>query len=138
MDQSFEAMIGFAGAHGNPLELFKFAEEVFDWVPPFVHLQIDIDRAGPLRHLRDDDLGPALVEFFNHPVGIESLVAKQGVKFDACDEWGSPDGVMTVSRQQHEANQVAQGVAKREYLGRPATLGLAYGLILSPPFAPWP
>ena len=70
------------------------------------------------------------------PVGIERLVAKQGIEPGAVDQRGDADGVMAVSRQQHEAHQVAQGIGERDDLGRPATLGLAYGLILSPPFSP--
>lgn len=78
--------------------------------------------------LRDGDLRAALVELFDDPVGVVSLVAKQGIEFDAFDERGHADGIVAV----------AQGIAKGEYLGRPTALGLAYGLILSPPFAPWP
>lgn len=138
MDQGLEALIGFASAHGDALELFEFAEEVFDEMPPLVHLQIDVDGADPLRHLRDDDFRAALVEFFDDPVGIEGLVAEQCVELDAFDERRHSDRVMAISRQQLEAHEVAQGIAKSENLGRPTTLGLAYGLILSPPFAPWP
>ena len=88
--------------------------------------------------LRDDDLRSALVELFDDPVGVVSLVAEQGIELDAFDEWGHADGIVAVPRQQNEAHEVAQGIAKGEYLGRPTALGLAYGLILSPPFAPWP
>ena len=98
-------------------------------MPPLVHFQIDGDGTDPFGPLRDDDLCSALVELLDDPVGIGRLVAKQGIEPDA-------DGVIAVSRQQHEAHQVAQGIGERDDLGRPATLGLAYGLILSPPFAP--
>jgi hypothetical protein len=138
VDQGLEALIGFAGAHGDAFELLEFAEEVFDEVSPFVHFQIDIDGADPLRHLRDDDLCPALVELFDDPVGVEGLVTEQCIELNAFDERGHADGVIAISGQKLEAHEVAQGIAQGEYLGCPTALGLAYGLILSPPFAPWP
>jgi hypothetical protein len=131
-------LIGFARAHGDALELLEFAEEVFDEVAPFVHLEVDGDRTDPLRPLRDDDFCPALVELLDDPVGIEGLVTQQSAELDAVDQRGDADGVIAISRQQHEAHQVAHGIRESEYLGRPAALRLAYGLILSPPFAPWP
>ena len=133
-----EALIGFACAHGDALELFEFAEEVFDEMSPLVHLEVDIDGSFPPRPLRYDDLGTALVEFLNDPVGVESLVAKEGIERDSVDERGHADRVVAVSRQEHEPHEVAQGIAKGKDFGRPTALGFAYGLILSPPFAPWP
>lgn len=111
MDQGVEALIGFASAHGDALELFEFAKEVFDQVSPFVHLQVDVDGADPLRPLRYDDLCPALVEFFDDPVGIEGFVAEQGVELDPFDERSNADGVIAVARQQYEAHEIAQGIA---------------------------
>jgi hypothetical protein len=35
MDDGFKALVGFVGAHGDSLELFEFAEEVLDEVPPW-------------------------------------------------------------------------------------------------------
>jgi hypothetical protein len=40
--------------------------------------------------------------------------------------------------QEHEADEIAQRVGQREDLGGHAALGAADGLVLSPPFAPWP
>ncbi len=136
MDQGFEALIGFACAHGDALELFEFAEEIFDQVTPLVHFQIDVDRADPLRHLGDHNLCPTLVEFFDDPVGVEGLITEQSAEFDARDERRHADGVIAISRQQYEAHKIAQRIGEGEYLGGPTALGLAYGLILSPPFAP--
>lgn len=138
MDHCREALIGFACAHGDAFEFFEFAEEVFDQVTPLVHLQIDVDRADTLRHLRDYNLGSALVQFFDDPVGIEGFIAEQGAELDACDQGRHAYGVVAISRQQYKAHKITQSIGEGEYFGRPATLGLAYGLILSPPFAPWP
>ena len=54
------------------------------------------------------------------------------------DQRRHADGVMALSRQQDKADEIAEGVREREDLGRQAALGLAYGLALSPPFAPCP
>src|SRR6188768_2948042 len=37
-----------------------------------------------------------------------------------------------------EAHEVAERIGQRQDLGSHAALGAAYGLALSPPFAPWP
>jgi hypothetical protein len=131
-------LVGFAGSHGDALELFEIAEEVFDQVPPLVHFQVDVERTDPLRSLRNHDFGPPLIQFLDDPVGIEGLVTKESIELDPVDQRCHADGVVAVSRQQHEAHEIAQSVAQREDFGRPAAFGLAYGLILSPPFAPWP
>src|SRR5678815_4869634 len=54
----------------------------------------------------------------------------------SCSMQCHTDRVVAVSRQKHEAHKIAQGITQREDLGRPAIFGLAYGLALSPPFAP--
>ncbi len=133
-----EALVGLACAHGDAFELFEFAEEVFDEVAPFVHLLVDIARRDALWPLRDDDLGAALVEFGDDPVGVEGLVAEQGIELDPVDERRYTDRVVAIAGKQFEAHQVAQGIGEHEDLGRPPAFGLAYGLILSPPFAPCP
>ena len=50
-------MIGLVGAHGDAFELLELAEEVFDEMPPFVHLLVDGERLCAQRMLGDDDLG---------------------------------------------------------------------------------
>jgi hypothetical protein len=41
-------------------------------------------------------------------------------------------------RQENEAHEIAKRIRQSEDFGRHAALGLAYSLILSPPFAPCP
>ncbi len=41
---------------------------------PFVDFDVDLARFAALWSLGDDDLGAALVEVFDDPVGIEGLV----------------------------------------------------------------
>jgi hypothetical protein len=63
MDHGGEALISLVGAHGDAFELLELAEEVFDEMPPFVHLLVDGERHCATRMLGDDDLGAARVEF---------------------------------------------------------------------------
>ena len=138
MDHSAEACVGFIAAHGDALELLEFAEEILDQMPPFVNLFVDDEWRLALRPLRDDDFGAAFIQVFDDPVRIERLVGDEPSKLDVFDEWRNADGVIALSRQQNEAHQIAQSIGHREDFGRPAAFRLADGLILSPPFAPWP
>lgn len=88
--------------------------------------------------LGDDDAGAALVQLGDDPIRIESLVGDQRPERDILDQRGDAHRVVALSRQKHEANQIAESIGESQNLGRPTALGLAYGLALSPPFAPWP
>jgi hypothetical protein len=88
--------------------------------------------------LGDDHLGAALVELGHKRVAVEGRVGDQPTKGNVFDEWCDPDAVVTVARQQLEAQQIAKGVREGEDLGGQAALGAADGLALSPPFAPCP
>ena len=138
VDHGGETGVGFVAAHRDALELLEFGEKILDEMPPFIDFQVDIKRRFALRHLRDDDLGAALVELFDDPIGVESLVGEQGIEVAFLDEWRDADGIMAVSWQELEVDQIAKGVGQRQDLGRPSALRLAYGLALSPPFAPCP
>ena len=96
MDHGFEAGIELASAHGDPFELLELAKEVLDQVPPLVDLPIDLKRCLSLRHLRYDDLGAALVEFADDPVGIERLVGNQTSELDVLNKWRDTNGVISV------------------------------------------
>ena len=61
MDHGCEALIGFVGAQGDPLELFEFAEEVFDEVTRFVDFHVDVDWGASSWVLGDDDSRAALL-----------------------------------------------------------------------------
>jgi len=135
---SRETGVGFVGAHGDALELLEFGEEVLDEMSPFIDFQVDIERRLASRHLRDNDLGAALVQFFDDPIGVESLVGEQGVEVNAVDQRCDANGIVAVSWQQFEGDEVAKGVGQRQDLGGPTALGFTYGLALRPPFAPCP
>ncbi len=93
----------------NSLSLRK---QVLDQMTPFVHLRAERKGLSPTRVLGDDDLGAVIVQISDDGVAVEGLVGDQSAESDAVDE--------------------------REDFGGHAALGTAYGLALSPPFAPWP
>ncbi|KTF67864.1 MULTISPECIES: hypothetical protein [unclassified Sphingomonas] len=62
VDHGFEAAVGLAGAHGDALELFEVAEEVFDEMPPCVDGGVDPELLRPAQMLGDDDLGIAMMK----------------------------------------------------------------------------
>ena len=136
MDHGGEACVGFVAAQGDALELFQLAEEVLDQMAPFVDLLVDGERCLAPWHLRDDDLGAALIQLVDDPVRIEGLVADQAFELDVLDQRYDPDGVVAMSRKQDKADQVTERVRQRQDFRRQAPLGAAYGLALSPPFAP--
>lgn len=138
MDDGGKALVGFVASHGDALELFELAEEVFDQMAPFVHFCIERQRLGATWMLRDDDLGAALIEVCNDDIAVEGLVGDQRVKREAIDQRRHAHAVEAMTGQEHEADEIAQRVGQREDLGGHAALGAADGLVLSPPFAPWP
>ena len=73
-----------------------------------------------------------------HENELESLVCQQVLKINAINERRHANGVITIARQENEADKIAQRVCQCEDFGRPATFRLADGLILSPPLAPCP
>ncbi len=113
-------------------------EEIFDEVTGFVKLDVDGEWGASSWMLGDDDLRAALVQFGDDPVAVEGLVGEQRTKFDALDQRRDADRIEALPRQQNEANQIAERIRQRQDFGGPAALGLAYGLALSPPFAPCP
>ncbi len=84
--------------HSDAFELLQLAKEVLDEVPPFVDLTVDVQRFLTLWHLRDDDLGPPLVQLVNNPVRIERLVGDQSVELDTLDQRSDADRIVSVCR----------------------------------------
>ena len=88
-------MISLVGAHGDAFELLELAEEVFDEMPPFVHLIVDGERLCAAWMLRDDNLGSSHFEFGDDGVAVERLVGDQSLESQPIDERGTP----TVSKR---------------------------------------
>jgi len=138
MDHGAEAVVGFVGAHRDAFEFLEFAEEVFDQVAPFVNLQVDLEGRHALRTLGDHDLGSAFIQFSDDPVRVEGFVGNKAFELEVFDQRCDAHRVEALARQQDKPDQIAECVGECQDLRRPAALGLAYGLALSPPFAPWP
>jgi hypothetical protein len=138
MDHGGEALIGLVGAHGDAFELLELAEEVLDEMPPFVHLFVDGERLCAARMLGDDDLGAARVEFGDDGVAVERLVGDQRVEGQSLDERRHAHRVEALSRQKHEAHEIAKRIGERQDFGGHAAFRAADRLALSPPFAPCP
>src|ERR1700726_49523 len=107
-------------------------------MPPFVHLLVDGERLCATRMLGDDDLGAARVEIGDNGVTVERLVGDQRVEGQSVDERRHAHRVEALSRQKHEAHEIAERISKRQDFGGHAALRTADRLALSPPFAPCP
>src|SRR3979411_381583 len=107
-------------------------------MPPFVHLLIDGERLCTARMLGDDGLGAACVEIGDNGVAVESLVGDQRVEGQSLDERRHTHRVEALSRQKHEAHEIAERVSEGQDFGGHAALRTADRLVLRPPFAPCP
>src|ERR1700676_1132917 len=107
-------------------------------MPPFVHLLIDGERLCAARMLGDNDLGAARVQIGDNDVAVERLVGDQRVEGQSVDERRHAHRVAALSRQKHEAHEIAEGISKRQDFGGHAALRTADRLALGPPFAPCP
>ena len=93
-------------ARGDATELFKIAEEVFDEMTPFVHVETEIWRARPAFR------------------GMSALA-------DSLDQWFDPDAVVALAGQKNEAYEIAERLDHCDDLGGQATSRLDNGLISS-------
>src|SRR5262245_48535711 len=138
MDHGGEALIGFVGAERDAFELLELAEEIFDQVPPFVHLLVNGERLCSAGMLRDHNLGATRVEIGNDGVAVERFVGDQCVEGQSLDERRHADRVEAMAGQENEADEIAERVGERQDFGGHAAFRTTDGLALSPPFAPCP
>src|SRR5712671_8056673 len=107
-------------------------------MPPFVHLLIDGEGLGTARMLGDDGFGAARVEIGDNGVAVERLVGDQRVEGQSVDEWRHARRVEALSRQKHEAHEIAERIGEGQDFGGHAAFRTADRLALGPPFAPCP
>src|SRR5271155_2186310 len=107
-------------------------------MPPFVHLLIDGERLCTARMLGDDDLSAARVEIGDNGVAVERLVGDQRVEGQSLDQRRHPHRVEALSRQKHEAHEIAERIGEGQDFGGHAAFRTADRLALGPPFAPCP
>ena len=138
VDHGGETGIGFFIARGDTSKRLDGAEEVFDEVTPFVLFGVVRGVSGRPFAQRDDRLDISASQLRAQPVCIERLVADQGQAGDAGHERVKACDVVTMTRQKHKANQIAERIDERRYLRRQTATRRADGLLASPPFAPVP
>lgn len=138
VDHGGEAWISLFIACGDASKALHLTEEIFDEMTPLVF--VPVMRGMPTAALakRNDGLNMSPRQALAQPVGVERLVADQGQTVDASHKSIEAGDVMTIARQQHETDQIAERIDDRRDLRRPATARFADGLFLSPPFAPVP
>ena len=113
-----------------------FGEVVLDQVAPSVHVRVIGELLLSVGLRWDHSTGAALVQFRAQPVSIEGLVAQKGIEAKVMDQGLDTNHVMALTGQQHETDQVSQGVHQGDDLGGQASSRSPDGLILSPPLAP--
>lgn len=105
-------------------------------MPPLIDVEVDVQRGGALRPLRDANLGPTFIHLLDNPIGIEGFVSDQALEGDILDQGGNANRVEALSWHQHEPDQIAKGISQREDFGGQPAFRLADGLTFGPPFAP--
>src|SRR5436305_3285165 len=78
------------------------------------------------------------VEFGDNGVAVERLVGDQRVEGQSLNERRHAHRVEALSRQKHEAHEIAERIGERQDFGGHAAFRTADRLALSPPFAPCP
>jgi len=78
------------------------------------------------------------VEFGPQFVTVECPVAEESAERQPLDQLRNTATVVSLARQQHEVDEVAQGVDQSDDLGRQPAARTSDRLALSPPLAPVP
>jgi hypothetical protein len=79
---------------------------------PFVHLEVAIDRVLSIRFGRNDGDGAPTAELGAQPIVVEGFVGKQGADGDAGDQRFDADAVVSLTRRQGKARQIAERIDK--------------------------
>jgi hypothetical protein len=118
MDHGFEALVGFVIARGDAAEFLDLAEEIFDQMAPLVHFEVAGNAHGPVGLRRDHGHRAPLVQIGTDHVAVEGLVRQQGGEVEILQKRGNTSAVVSLSRQQDEAHEIAQRIDQGNDLGR--------------------
>ena len=102
---------------------------------PFVHLEVAIDGVFSIGFGRNNGDGAPAVEFGTQTIVVEGFVGEQGAEGDAGDQRFDADAVVSLTRQQDEARQIAERIDKCDDFVRQTTARSPDCLILSSPLA---
>ena len=111
------ARVGLVIAGGDASELLDALEEVFDEVPPCVHVGVVRYRRFAIGLRRDDGQGAPFVERRPQAVVVERLVGEESAEIYAGDQRLDADAVVPLPRQQDKARKIAEGVDEGDDLG---------------------
>jgi hypothetical protein len=118
MDGGSKAYVSFIVAGGDAPELLEPLKTVLDEMSPFVHLGIVRDGRFAICLGGNDGGCTSFVQGGAQTVGVESFVADERREIDTLDQWLSANGVMALTRQKHEANEITERICERHDLGR--------------------
>ena len=130
------ACVGFVVSRVHASKLLDFAEVVFDQMTPFIGGRIVRDMNEAVSLCRNDSLRSKLHQRGAQMVCVERLVGEHRTECQPFDQVRHADDLAALAGQELKADKVAKGVGQRQDLCRQTALRPAYGLILSPPFAP--
>ena len=107
-------------------------------MPPFVGFLVEFRGKASVGPRRDDRGNAALKQLRAQPVGIKGAVGQQVICGEVSNQLRHGAQVMGLPGDKAEISQVSQRIGQGQDLGRDTAPRAAYGLALSPPFAPWP
>jgi hypothetical protein len=135
-DEGFETLVGFARAHCYPSVFLQFAKVVFDQVPPFVGLLVELCREPPVGFWRYDRGYAAIQQAIAQPIRVKGPVRQQISGGQAADQRIGLAQIMGLPGHQREIDEIAERVCQGQYLRCYAAARASNGLAKSPPFAP--
>lgn len=97
------------------LNSFSLPKKFSIRVAPFVGVLVDVERLCVPFMPRDDDLGLALVQIVDDPVGIKSLVGDQAAEFDVFDQGRYADSIKAMAGEQDEPRQIPERWSARGF-----------------------
>ena len=103
---------------------------------PFVDLRVVVGGRDSVAFWWNDRRDFMCRQCVAKPIGIEGAVGQQVIGSQVFDQLRHTAQVVGLPRQQTEIREVAQAIGQRQYLGCDTAARPAYGLALSPPFAP--
>lgn len=107
-------------------------------MPPFVCFLVELCRKASVGFRWNDRGDAPFGQRSSQPIGIEGAISEQVICSEVVDQCRHSSQVVRLPRQQAEIDKVTKRVGQGQDFGRYATARTAYGLALSPPFAPCP